>query len=277
MNPWQKANLTGGILSWVVFLFLSVAAFSIVTQIHVLILASILIFAPIVLALLNRQNHSEQIPIGLRIVERTQLAAGLLIMLSFWIGQSVPAALLTVPWLAVTGLIALYGLGRLLARGTSPIEETVLDIGLMHLPVGGVWLLLDRAGIQPLSFDSLGALFLGAMQGRLLRTHRPQMIDMYRAAAIAVMVGPSLVAAGIVFSLAVEVFAATVLAGGLLLSAALTLRYIVPRLQSTLTMTLLAVSAICLFLTMSLAVAYPLGRLTGWWSLSIPQMVFLHA
>ncbi|MGP4076125.1 YndJ family protein [Halobacillus sp. K22] len=49
-------------------------------------------------------------------------------------------------WFFYTLLVAFGGLMRLLGRGFGPIEETVIDVGLIYIAVGGGWLLCSRAG-----------------------------------------------------------------------------------------------------------------------------------
>lgn len=57
------------------------------------------------------------------------------------------ATALVVPWLAVTGAIALVGLRRLAVRGIGPLPELAVDAACLYVPVAAVFLLFHAAGI----------------------------------------------------------------------------------------------------------------------------------
>lgn len=123
--------------------------------------------------------------------------------------QGGAAALLAVPWLAVTGLVALHGLTRLLGRryrdGGTPLSGLAIDAGLVYVAVGGGWALLDRWGARPLGFEPVIVLLtaihfhyaglclpvLTGLAGRAIAGRTAA------AAAAGVIVGVPLVAAGI--------------------------------------------------------------------------------
>lgn len=42
-------------------------------------------------------------------------------------------------WFAYTGIVALFGVSRLLERGWKPIEETAIDSAFIYLFLGGFW------------------------------------------------------------------------------------------------------------------------------------------
>ena len=63
------------------------------------------------------------------------------------------AALLSLPWLAVTALISLEGLLRIARRGLAPLSDLCRDAGLVFLLVGGLWTTASRWGMRPLDFD----------------------------------------------------------------------------------------------------------------------------
>ncbi|WP_181350255.1 YndJ family protein [Thalassobacillus sp. CUG 92003] len=48
-------------------------------------------------------------------------------------------------WFIYTLLIAIGGAMRLLGRGWKPVEEAVIDVGLMYISIGGLWLLLYQS------------------------------------------------------------------------------------------------------------------------------------
>lgn len=210
---------------------------------------------------------------------------------SFLFKPGISAGALAIPWFVFTIVFALYGLQSLLGRGTDPVEEALIDYGLLLLPVGGVWLLMYRFGIQPLNFSTLivsltavhfhilsvGALLLSGVHDRL-SNKRPSVIAkrIYLYASLGLVIAPIIVAAGITFSLVFEVIGAFLMAGSLLSMSLLALRFNIGQISGTLRKMLLVVSCISLFLTMALAIGYPVGRFSRAWVLTIPQMVYLH-
>jgi hypothetical protein len=216
-----------------------------------------------------------------------QFPAALLLLAAFVLHPGPPAALLSLPWLAVTLLTALFGAARLLLRGPRPLEELALDAGLIYLAVGGGWLVLARAGIRPLGFDPLIVLLtavhfhyagfvlplLTGMAGRAWPTF------LSRTAAVGVIAGVPLVAVGINLSQLnardFEPWAATLLAGAGLLVASLHLALAASRRPLGQRL-LLAVAGLALPVGMVLATVYAWGRYSGLPWIDIPQMLPYH-
>lgn len=116
-------------------------------------------------------------------------------------------------WLIFTILIGCYGLARFLQRGFTKIEEFMIDMGLIYLPIGGAWFFAHLAaintGFSPMitlltavhfhyaSF--LLPIFTGFL-GRLVNKTK-----LYMAVCLIIIVSPILVAIGISFSIWIEV------------------------------------------------------------------------
>ncbi|MEC9352897.1 MAG: YndJ family protein [Planctomycetota bacterium] len=206
------------------------------------------------------------------------------------------SAVLTLPWFLVTALVALLGVQRLLRRGLSPIEETTIDVGLLYLPVGGGWLLLSSAGLEPMGFDAtivlltavhfhfagFSAAVIAGLAGRAFRERgsanegvKTLALAAYRFAATIVIFGPPLVAVGIMASPIVEVISGIALSIGMLTLAfvlvlvALTGSPLLPRL-------LLCVAALSLTATMALSMTYAAGEYVGDELVSIATMAATH-
>ena len=206
------------------------------------------------------------------------------------------AAGLALPWLLVTVLVALLGLQRILKRGLVPIEELAIDVGLLYLPVGGGWLVLSSAGIRPMDFSAeivlltavhfhfagFSAAVIAGLAGRALQGAvpaaggvRPFALGAYRIAAAIVIIGPPLVAVGIMGSPVVEVISGVALSAGMLLLAfllvviALAGHEILPKL-------LLCTAALSLTATMALSTTYAMGEYIGEELISIPMMASTH-
>ena len=190
------------------------------------------------------------------------------------------SAVLCLPWLLVTGLVALLGLQRLLKRGLAPIEELAIDAGLLYLPVGGGWLVLSSAGIAPMDFSpeivlltavhfhfaGFSAAVIAGMAGRALKegvasseSMQPFTLTAYRFAAAVVIMGPPLVAVGIMASPIVEVISGVTLSLGMLTLAFVLVLIALPG-QELLPKLLLCAAALSLTATMALSTTYALGE-----------------
>jgi len=223
---------------------------------------------------------------GEGLIARLLLPAAFCAMVARWVAprlDSVPidylAAGLSLPWLLVTALVALLGLRRIFNRGLAPIEETAIDVGLLYLPVGGGWLVLSSAGLTPMNFSAeivlltavhfhfagFSAAVIAGLAGRALKggvalnaSLRPVALNAYRMAAAIVIIGPPLVAVGIMGFPVVEVISGVALSFGMLLLAfllvliALSCRELLPKL-------LLCVAALSLTATMGLSATYAMG------------------
>src|SRR5262249_30710618 len=137
-----------------------------------------------------------------------QLPAALALAGSFTLPAGLAAAVLALPWLGFTGLIAWMGLVSLVSRGPRPVEGFRIYSGFGFLCVGGAWTVVSRYGARPLGFSDLIVLatavhfhyagfvlpLLTGLAGRLLRSRTAQ------HAAVGVVLGVPLVAVGITLS-----------------------------------------------------------------------------
>ena len=121
------------------------------------------------------------------------------------------AAAAATVWFLFTGLIAVQGVGRLREVRQASLADICLAVALIYLPIGGVWLVIARLGLQPLGFSPdivlltavhfhyipLAALVMTGLIGQtgfVSKTTVPW--KLYRVAAIGLLVEPLLVAAG---------------------------------------------------------------------------------
>ncbi|PSQ19215.1 hypothetical protein BRD00_02935 [Halobacteriales archaeon QS_8_69_26] len=215
------------------------------------------------------------------------------------VGLGLPAGtaarvVLVLPWLVVTGALAVVGLARLLARGPRPLPALAVDAALLYVPVAGVALVLHAAGIS-LRFDPLIVLLtavhfhyagfalplVAGVVSRHLTDEAGRFGDgpagrLTAGALLVIVVNVGLIAVGITFSPLVEVLAVAAFTVAVALFAAVVLRRVVPDLPGV-PAALLALAALSLFATMALALAYgysaypATGRLVG-----IERMVTWH-
>src|SRR3954447_19718491 len=113
------------------------------------------------------------IPLALRLVEGPPVAAvpsllqayqpwcALLLFASFLQAAGPVALLLAVPWAAWAALLGVRGLLRLREFSLTTTDELCLSLGMLALPVGGIWLLAARAGLPLLGFGAPFTLLTG--------------------------------------------------------------------------------------------------------------------
>jgi len=209
--------------------------------------------------------------------------------------------------LVVCGLVALYGLGRLVGRmreggllgvfAARSVPELAVDVGLLLLPIGGVWLLASRAGSPLLGFHEpivtltaahfhyagFAAPVILGCAGRAFALAEARTALPYRIATLTVCAAIPLTAIGITTTHAVEATAAVTLACGMLVACAL-LVAVVPRRaapRSRLAAALFVVAGAALLGTMALAATFALTSSAGRSStfsgpLSVQTMIDLH-
>jgi len=236
------------------------------------------------------------VPLGLRLCEvrdgavlqrvttAAQPVCAALVVVSVLTRTGIAAALLAVPWLAFGVMCAVIGLVRVLRGGLRHVEDVCLDAALMFLPVGCVWLVIARLGINPLGFSDdivlltavhfhfagFAALVMLGMTGRYAGGM------LYRAAAWGAITGIPFLALGITFSPSLECAAALLLAASMVSAAGITVFVVLPLVAERSVKVLLAVSAGSLAAAMVFAGIYALGKYTGRNWLEIPEMAVLH-
>jgi hypothetical protein len=206
------------------------------------------------------------------------------------------AAACAIAWLLFTVLMALIGMIWLLHRSARQMANACLAIALVYVPIGSLWLVFDRLGIQPLGFSrvivlltavhfhfiTLAALIITGLTGHAIQATQIDFArKVYRVLAACMLVGPILVAGGITLTQVMgvrflETVGACLLALSLLLIALLNIRYVVPATVSLLTKGLLFFSSMSVVMSMLFAGAYTLGAETGVWTITISQMIIVH-
>ena len=162
------------------------------------------------------------VPLGLNLAAPTtrwttmlQPFCALSVVIAFWQPTGWGAACFAAAWLVFTGLVGWRALIRLWqCRWQLQLTEITLDMGLLFLPVGGGWLVLSRFGANPLDFPDIiilltavhfhfagfAALIFTGLTGRVLVSTSALVRTIYAGAAVGVISGTPLVAAGITFS-----------------------------------------------------------------------------
>ncbi len=291
-----------GALVTLLYALLSPSTRTVVTHhVYELLLVAPLVIVPLGLALAGATGPTGRRSGLFRPLAYMQLPAALLLVCSLLFRPGVAAGVLALPWLLVTVLMALHGAWRLLRRQVFlpdglTVDELAIDVGLIYIAVGGIWLVAARFGVALLGFPPIVVALTAAhfhfagftvsivagLAGKVLPRRPRRRWRIYRAAAVVATGTPILIAFGILVSPLMEMVCAFALAIALGALAVLMLASIAPLLRSILARVLLSVSALSLFVTMTLACLFAIGEFTGdhrivtVLSTSIPHMVETH-
>lgn len=194
----------------------------------------------------------------------------------------VATALFTVPWLFLTLLSAALGLTR--GRAKNQVHsELAWAAGLLLLPIGGAWLFVSRAGLDPLGTGSLivlltavhfhfaafGAFALVGCTARTLESGvaaaklQPGTLKLVRVIVLAMVTGIFLVAAGISGLPLLGLLGSAALTVALFTVASLTLSHARRLTSSGLARVCLIVSSLSLLLSMPMALGWAWGQFSA--------------
>lgn len=277
----------GGAL-WLVLLFVRFEIYE-TELIQKIFLLAVLVIVPLGLWLVATPKRSGDHSLPYRMAVIAQPLGAIAVVFSLLLEPGGLAALLAALWLIVVALIALFGLWRFLSRGLRPAEEFCIDAGLIYVAVGGVWFTMSRLGTQPLGFGDtivlltavhfhfagFAAPILAGLAGRTLGASRPARI-LFRFAAIGIVAGTPLVAAGITFSPALALIGAIVISLGLVLLAMVVMGWIVRSSALLPARILFATSSISSTAAMILACVYAYSIVEKKLILDIPRMAMTH-
>jgi hypothetical protein len=230
------------------------------------------------------------VPLGMslqllpRAVRVAQPVCAALVVVSSLSRTGIVAALLTVPWLLLGAACALIGLLRLRQSGVRRVDELCLNAAIIYWPVGCLWLVISRLGMNPLGFSDdivlltavhfhyagFAALTMLGMTGRFAEGM------LYRVTGWGTITGIPFLALGITFSPSLECAAALLLASSLVSAAGITAFVVLPRVAHRTARVMLAASAASVVAAMLLAGIYALGRYNGRDWLDIPKMAAMH-
>lgn len=282
-----RSALIGGVV-WLGLLPFSLSVSFEGELIQRILLLGVLVIVPLGLALISSSLEKGS-PI-FALAALIQPYAALAVVISAFIEPGLLAAVLTVPWLVVTGLIGLEGLVGLFRARSDALSSANMSIraGMIYLPVGSLWLVMSRLGIQPLGFgdtivlltavhfhfSGFAAPLLTGLSGLYLAGSRVRMLFVF--VVICVIAGTPLVAAGITFSPAIALVGAIVISLGLFVLAPLNLIWVAPRLPTLGARILLSTSSVTNIPAMVLAIIYAYSIVFQKLIVDIPQMAMTH-
>ncbi len=255
-----------------------------------ILLLGVLVVVPLGLALIDAL--AEQRSTLFTLAQASHPLGAVAVVVSGFLTPGYVAAGMATLWIVTTGLLGLDGLVSLARlrnlRGPAVANLSVLA-AMMFLPVGGVWLLMSRLGIQPLGFGDtivlltavhfhfagFAAPLLTGLSGYHLQA-RAKVKALYVLAVVCVIAGTPLVAAGITVSPVLALVGALVISLGLYCLALLNLVWIVPTIASPLPKILLIISSLAVVPAMILACVYAYSIVFHKLIVDIPQMAMTH-
>lgn len=292
LTKWNHISLWLGTTAWIGVTLVRQLGWLALDDLHLLLLFAFCVITPLAIPLIPLPKEQRPLCNLASQIILCQPLATLIGSISLLSGRGFLATLEALVWLGFTLLLALLGGMLLLQKSGRQLVTANLAIALIYVPIGSLWLILDRLGLQPLGFSqatvlltavhfhfiTLAALLMVGLTGQVLQTmQRGVLWKIYCVLASCMLVNPLLVAAGITVTQItgmhwLESAAATLLALCLILFALFNVRFIVPSTTSSLARWLLLISSTAIVFTMFVAGAYAL-RL---WAISIPQMIQVH-
>jgi len=287
----SKRTAAVGFITWLVLLLWPSADSASTELIHKLLLFGMLVVVPLGLSLIPPPSSDRDLTfwtynIAVALTSNAAAAA----LLSLFLNKGLLAALLVCGWFIATCVIALYGLMRLILRGSLfPLSELSIDAGLMYLPIAGAWLVIYRLGIQPFGygetiilltavhfhFAGFAAPIIAGMNGRVLAL-KPHPRQLYALSIFGIVAAMPLVAAGITFTPLLGLIGTLLLSSGLLLLAILTIVWVRPAFDHPVKQILLVFGALSSCSAMVLATLYAYSLATHTLILTIPLMAKTH-
>lgn len=286
-SKFARISAAAGVVAWLLLLLTTTSELRETEVIHKVVFFGMLVVVPLGLSL---------VPVGeqpgsslYRLAVLVQPVAALLAIASFYFETGQLAALLSSAWFILSGLIALFGLMRLKLRGLYPLEESVIDAGLVYLAVAGVWLIVYRLGVQPFDygetiilltvvhfhFAGFAAPIIAGLGGRVLATRKhPQ--GVFRFSVFAIVASMPLVAAGITFSPWLGLIGTVLLSAGLMVLAVLTVGWVIPAITPSSSRLLIFIGALSSCSAMVLACLYAYSLPMKILIIDIPTMALTH-
>ncbi len=284
----RRSALLGAVV-WLVQAGLSATGYYPAKAIELLFLLGPLMVVPLGLAVIETLSFPTETGLFIRVARFLQPVGATVAAASFVLPAQIMAGGLALPWLAVTVCTGLSGVRRLLQGRFGPIEEACFTASLLYLPVGGLWLVMSRAGggflgfKEPIvlltavhfHFSGFAAPIIAGATGSLIgRTPSVRRL-IYSVACLGVIASPALLAAGFVLLPALKLVSAFILAFSLTVIAVLTL-ILATKVSQKLARMLLMLSAGSAIAGMALAATYSAGEFTSHEIISIPTMALSH-
>lgn len=283
----RRSAAVGGLV-WLALLLTTTSDSEETELVHKIVFYALLVIVPLALSLVPAGDNRGSFGLY-RLAVLGQPVAAVVTIASYFVEKGTLSAALSVAWLILTGLIALFGLTRLLVRRFYPLEELSVDAGMLYVPVAGLWQVVYRLGVQPFDYGEMiilltvvhfhfagfAAPIIAGMAGRLLAT-RSYPSKIFPVIVVALVAAMPLIAAGITFSPGLGFIGTLLLTTGLMLLAVLTLARAWPVVVSPSARLLFVIAALSSCAAMVLACLYAYSVVAKILIIRIPTMAMTH-
>ena len=157
----QKLNNThktalAGFAVWLILLALQFTTLYHEEWARLMLALAALVWLPMALPLISTDKIVLE-----QILRYSLFPAALMLAIALFLPTGMLAALLILPWLVFTILVALRGVYYLHQAGNRNIGSVTITAAHLFIAVGGAWTMADRLGWQPLGFDPAIVLLTG--------------------------------------------------------------------------------------------------------------------
>ncbi|MBK5346521.1 MULTISPECIES: YndJ family protein [unclassified Bacillus (in: firmicutes)] len=269
-------NILFGFACYIIFL---ICEWSNVNPVEAIILLSILLFIPMSFCIIDKKKRNGSYVLFYKFVSFLYPIAAISAMLAFVTNHYFFALL----WFAYTGIVALFGVSRLLERGWKPIEETAIDSAFIYLFLGGFWFFASVAKVSIMHFSSDIVLltaahfhysaFLLPLSAGLLGRKRERGSKLYDSIMFIIVISPMTVAIGITYSRVFEFFAVFIYLCAIYGYGIYVWR---TKFNAISAKILLTLSSSILMVTIMFSLIYSYGNFKQVMTITIAQMVWIH-
>ncbi|MED4687079.1 YndJ family protein [Bacillus mycoides] len=269
-------NILFGLACYIIFL---IYEWSNVNPVEAIILLSILLFIPMSICIIDKKKRNGSYVLFYKFVSFLYPIAAISAMLAFVTNHYFFALL----WFAYTGIVALFGVSRLLERGWKPIEETAIDSAFIYLFLGGFWFFASVAKVSIMHFSSDIVLltaahfhysaFLLPLSAGLLGRKRERGSKLYDSIMFIIVISPMTVAIGITYSRVFEFFAVFIYLCAIYGYGIYVWR---TKFNAISAKILLTLSSSTLMVTIMFSLIYSYGNFKQVMTITIAQMVWIH-
>ncbi|PGO32739.1 hypothetical protein CN984_08385 [Bacillus cereus] len=269
-------NIIVGLACYIIFL---ICEWSNVNPVEAIILLSILLFIPMSFCIIDKKTRNGSYVFFYKFVSLLYPIAAISAMLAFVTNHYFFALL----WFVYTGIVALFGVGRLLERGWQPLEETAIDSAFIYLFLGGFWFFASVARLSIMNFSSDIVLltaahfhysaFLLPLSAGLLGRKRERGSKLYDAIMFIIVISPMTVAIGITYSRVFEFFAVFIYLCAIYGYGVYVWR---TKFNAISAKILLTLSSSTLMVTIMFSLIYSYGNFKQVMTITIAQMVWIH-
>ncbi|MEK7017133.1 YndJ family protein [Bacillus sp. FSL R9-9410] len=269
-------NIIFGLACYTTFLMFE---WSNVNPVEAIILLSILLFIPMSFCIIDKETRNGSYLLFYKFVSFLYPIAAVSAMLAFVTNHFVFALL----WFMYTGILALFGVSRLLERGWKPLEEAAVDSAFIYLFLGGFWFFASVTKLSIMHFSSDIVLltaahfhysaFLLPLSAGLLGRKRERESKLYDGIMFIIVISPMTVAIGITYSRVFEFFAVFVYLCAIYGYGVYVRR---TKFNAISAKVLLVLSSSTLMVTIMFSLIYSYGNFKQVMTITIAQMVWIH-